>query len=291
MRENKSPEDVRYRYGYQGQFAEKDEETGWNHFELREYDAVIGRWLVPDPARQHYSLYMGMGNNPVSGVDPDGAWVKDAGLWNNLFKTDSRIFAEITAASLKSDWTNYSAVKIGGEWGVLAEDKMLIQTNDWEAFQFKTFTPIDKDGFIGETTSLNSFVYSGPSLGTVNPDYTIESFIVGGHLFKGAAQGVSWLSKAGPTFSQYKAAYWATRAKPIYQPIRLSNGNVFKVTTELHHRFIPQRWGWAPNWLKNNSFNLQPLNTIQHGIRDSYRFRFFPTEIKNAINSGNTFGF
>jgi hypothetical protein len=24
-----------YRFGYQGQFAEKDEETGWHHFELR----------------------------------------------------------------------------------------------------------------------------------------------------------------------------------------------------------------------------------------------------------------
>jgi len=42
-----------YRYSYQGQYAEKDEETGWNHFELREYDPIIGRWLVPDPMGQH----------------------------------------------------------------------------------------------------------------------------------------------------------------------------------------------------------------------------------------------
>jgi RHS repeat-associated protein len=74
MRENKSPEDVRYRYGYQGQFAEKDEETGWNHFELREYDAVIGRWLVVDPYRQYWSPYVGMGNNTVSGIDKDGGF-------------------------------------------------------------------------------------------------------------------------------------------------------------------------------------------------------------------------
>jgi RHS repeat-associated protein len=72
MRENKSPEDVRYRYGYQGQYAEKDEETGWNHFELREYDAVIGRWLVPDPMRQYPSPYMALGNNPINKVDPNG---------------------------------------------------------------------------------------------------------------------------------------------------------------------------------------------------------------------------
>jgi hypothetical protein len=63
------------------------------------------------------------------------------------------------------------------------------------------------------------------------------------------------------------------------------------VYEELHHAYIPQRASWAPNWLKNNSLNLKPLNSIQHGIRDPYRFQFFPAEIKNAIRSGNTFGY
>jgi RHS repeat-associated protein len=62
----------KYRYGYQGKYAEKDDETGWNHFELREYDAVIGRTTTPDPARQFHSSYMWVGNNPVSGTDPTG---------------------------------------------------------------------------------------------------------------------------------------------------------------------------------------------------------------------------
>ncbi|MCD9020187.1 LamG-like jellyroll fold domain-containing protein, partial [Parachryseolinea silvisoli] len=61
-----------YRYQYQGQFAEKDEETGWSHFELREYDAVIGRWTAPDPKRVGFTPYFGMNNNPVSLPDPDG---------------------------------------------------------------------------------------------------------------------------------------------------------------------------------------------------------------------------
>jgi RHS repeat-associated protein len=65
-----------YRYGYQGQFAEKDDETGWNHFELREYDPVIGRWLAPDPYSQYWSPYVGMGNEPVRGTDPDGGKCK-----------------------------------------------------------------------------------------------------------------------------------------------------------------------------------------------------------------------
>lgn len=62
----------RYRFGYQGKFAEKDDETGWNHFELREYDPEVGRFLIPDPARQYHSPYVSMGNNPINMVDPTG---------------------------------------------------------------------------------------------------------------------------------------------------------------------------------------------------------------------------
>lgn len=36
-------------YGYQGEYAEKDEETGWNNFYLRNYDPAIGRWTTIDP--------------------------------------------------------------------------------------------------------------------------------------------------------------------------------------------------------------------------------------------------
>ncbi|MEL6557153.1 MAG: RHS repeat-associated core domain-containing protein [Bacteroidota bacterium] len=60
------------RYGYQGDFAEKDEETGWNHFELREYDPIVGRWLRVDPMRQYWSPYNGNGNNPIFNIDPTG---------------------------------------------------------------------------------------------------------------------------------------------------------------------------------------------------------------------------
>jgi RHS repeat-associated protein len=66
--------DEKYRYGYQGEYAEKDLETGWNHFELREYDAIIGRWLIPDPNREFWSPYVAYGNDPVNTVDPRGGF-------------------------------------------------------------------------------------------------------------------------------------------------------------------------------------------------------------------------
>ena len=80
MRQYKLNNTEQYRFGYQGQFAEEDEETGWNQFELRMYDAEIGRWLVPDPMSQYWSPYMAMGNNPVSLVDPTGGWGDDPKL-------------------------------------------------------------------------------------------------------------------------------------------------------------------------------------------------------------------
>lgn len=67
------------RYGYQGEYAEKDGETGWNNFYLRNYDPAIGRWLSIDPYGQYASPYVGMGNNPVSGFDPDGGWSSGGG--------------------------------------------------------------------------------------------------------------------------------------------------------------------------------------------------------------------
>ena len=66
-----------YRYAYQGQ--EKDPETGMEAFELRLWDGRIGRWLNPDPYGQYSSPYLGMGNNPINGVDPDGGCFDDDG--------------------------------------------------------------------------------------------------------------------------------------------------------------------------------------------------------------------
>jgi len=61
-----------YRYKFQGQ--EKDSETGKEAFELRLWDSRIGRWLTVDPAGQYNSPYLGMGNDPINGIDPDGGY-------------------------------------------------------------------------------------------------------------------------------------------------------------------------------------------------------------------------
>ena len=62
-----------YRYGYQGQ--ECAVETNWKMFELRMLSTDLGRWLAPDPMGQYHSPYISMGNNPVTGTDPNGGFV------------------------------------------------------------------------------------------------------------------------------------------------------------------------------------------------------------------------
>src|SRR5688572_4157490 len=51
---------------------EKDAETNLLNFELRQFDARLGRWYNPDPMGQHHSPYLAMSNNPVSSIDPTG---------------------------------------------------------------------------------------------------------------------------------------------------------------------------------------------------------------------------
>lgn len=63
---------LNYRYVFQGQ--ELDTETGMEAFQLRLWDGRLGRWLSPDPYRQYASPYLGMGNNPISSIDPDGGF-------------------------------------------------------------------------------------------------------------------------------------------------------------------------------------------------------------------------
>jgi RHS repeat-associated protein len=65
--------EVENRYSFQGK--EYETKTQWHDFHARQYDAVLGRFKSMDPKNQFASGYVGMGNNPVMMVDPDGEFV------------------------------------------------------------------------------------------------------------------------------------------------------------------------------------------------------------------------
>ena len=92
-----------YRYKYQGQ--EKDPETGKEAFQLRLWDARIGRWLTTDPMHEFASPYLGMGNNPISKIDPDGGetddWVRGENGDTWVWREDITSKEQATAAGLQ----------------------------------------------------------------------------------------------------------------------------------------------------------------------------------------------
>jgi len=113
VREQKSNTFDNYRYGYQGQFAEKDEETGWSAFELRMYDPVIGRFTTIDPEGQFSSPYIGMGNNPINGVDPNGGYLfglfgstREQRLEARNLQSQGLEVSCITCREIKYSWTS-----------------------------------------------------------------------------------------------------------------------------------------------------------------------------------------
>ncbi len=111
------------RYGFQGEFAEDEtEETGYVSFELRHYDAVVGRWVNVDPMRQFHSPYIGMGNNPISSIDPDGGQCYDADgdpitypdTWQHYEGEDNHIrFLDEVEVSAGMSQSAVSAAKLG----------------------------------------------------------------------------------------------------------------------------------------------------------------------------------
>jgi RHS repeat-associated protein len=109
-------------YAYQGQ--EKDAETNLLNFELRQYDARLGRWYNPDPMGQHHSPYLAMSNNPVSSIDPDGGqdyYVDD-------MKVSEMAYNQI-AGSGNVQSLSYGGMGYGSELGASYDGQMYLGKN------------------------------------------------------------------------------------------------------------------------------------------------------------------
>ncbi|MDC6384607.1 DUF6443 domain-containing protein [Muricauda sp. SK9] len=63
---------VAQKWKYQNQELNESFDYNMYEFELRHYDAALGRFVTTDPYEQFHSPYLAMGNNPVVAFDPDG---------------------------------------------------------------------------------------------------------------------------------------------------------------------------------------------------------------------------
>ncbi len=90
---------------YQSYFADYDSLVGSYDFLLRNYDPALGRWWQADPYNQFGSPYIGMGNVPNMGTDPDGGWVGLAAFAAELL-INTLINTSINAAASGVDALN-----------------------------------------------------------------------------------------------------------------------------------------------------------------------------------------
>ena len=185
-----------YRFAYQGQ--EKDPETGWEAFELRMWDGRLGRWMSVDPAGQYASPYVGMGNNPVSRVDPDGGFDTDyvdseTGLLLEHVedgKTDIIFVNKNVFENASMDWDSRGLSKGLGFRNRILSDKnsIVLDADATQVWAYGVSYTSKSDG-VG-----HSFAYN---LGT-NTIYEVQ------HPNNGETHGfVSWIS-GGPKSVGYK---------------------------------------------------------------------------------------
>ena len=105
-----------YRYGFNGQEQSDELDENGNSYtaEFWQYDAKIARRWNLDPLEQFDSYYVSLGNNPVNGSDPDGAWF--FGLFGSTTeqRDGARALAKESGGRVVKGWSKDIGVQL--EW-------------------------------------------------------------------------------------------------------------------------------------------------------------------------------
>lgn len=95
------------------------------------------------------------------------------------------------------------------------------------------------------------------------------------------------LPRGGLDFEAYKLARGGTETLESILTTNKAGQAVFqRISTEYHHLIITQRvqrMYKLPNWLVNNRLNVWKMNTIQHSLLDSHRYKFLRFGIKPDV--------
>ena len=190
---------------YQGQ--EYDQEVGLTAFNLRQYDARLGRWLTTDPNGQHYSPYLAMSNNPVSFVDPDGGFDYDRDGWSEeALKAEAYYQSNREEYQAWANWVNFGDRESNYSYGA---DAMSGQNADGSVR--------DMDGMIQETMmryfKRNPERYSKYLGSTVSQLENGQYQVAGNIAIPGSGEGVEagivldWEAEDSDSYT-----YWSSEA-------------------------------------------------------------------------------
>ncbi|AZQ63924.1 hypothetical protein EI427_17335 [Flammeovirga pectinis] len=233
-------ESRKYRYGYQGEFSEDEtDDNGFNSFEARMYYPVIGRWMSVDPARQYASGYVGMGNNPVSGVDPDGEYSLFGATWRNIVNGGDGIFKDGNEWAYTS--TGFDEKNIMGWVEFHTEDPLLSNTVEnmpgggWNPTQltldFTTYLDRGNLGFglataYGEYLTYNKHFAIGKNLKTFYNTYNKHGKDWGNKVYSS-----EYAKRVSGKFS--KLGNYSAGLSALYGFNQLHNGEIEAGTTTL----------------------------------------------------------
>lgn len=168
-----------YRYAFQGQ--ELDTETNMEAFQLRLWDGRIGRWLSPDPYGQYDSPYLGMGNNPIGTIDPDGGYTSE--FWANWHNFWSGGNGTVFKSEKNGDWGIRTVTGNGSSY----EDGLTISTtfggkryggNEIRAYEPNFFGRI-QENYLNSNINDNFLQSSLKTLGNVGYNIADDAFVYG----------------------------------------------------------------------------------------------------------------
>jgi len=243
-----------YRYGYQGDFSEKDKETGLNAFQLRMYDSRINRWTSPDPKSEFFSPYLAMGNNPVNIVDPDGGETccKGSGTDKDPFQLSEVV---ITAKVSKPD--------SGGGW------LSVIQTG----LDILGSTEIPIISQIGDIASAGISLYEGDTTGAL--------MSLGGAFIPGMSQAK--LLRNGVKHAD-EVVELAVDVRKAMKGRRYPFHKHHLITKNLWKKYSKQLEPILGK-VRDDPFNLKKLPTPFHGKHGSYS-DYVEKQLTDLLESG-----
>ena len=191
-----------YRYGFQGEFSEKDLATDWNRFELRMYDSRVGRWISPDPYGQYSSPYMAMGNTPQTSVDPDGG-LSIGGVLPEVVVTGAS-YATMAAMSASFSIIN-SLTTVGMFSGGCKPLPCPQGTRPEQDLNFNGEIPIQSDPIYPEQLQTLPKPDTGPLFPPVPESYAGTISAVKPNMF--ARWNASWIPGSSFSYSIVNGAY------------------------------------------------------------------------------------
>jgi RHS repeat-associated protein len=250
LREQKTDESI-YRYSYQGQYAEKDKETEWTHFELREFDPIIGRWTATDPAGQYWSPYIGMGNNPISSVDPDGAYTLAGALWRNTLYGGSGIYRSGKTEDGSRDVWGYNTEE-GANFG---EDTRSFWTGG------DIFARVNAEAIPGE--SIPNYITRTRGGDAIEFDAGTQFML--GQLASSSVRGVfafaeGYMTSGGGTF-------YRTMSSVEYAALQENNGLTHMAGKEL---FVSSSENYSRAYLQKSGYDVLVQFNMKPGAMDYF---------------------